>query len=246
MEGALTTGSLLKRSISVLRTGLGPFISLALIVQIPTLVAGLAPVLWMDSADLEEPDLPFATTILAITIFTLFLFQLLTTLATATIVPGVFQILRGAPLEIGEYLRGVAARWLEVIGLAILVFLAVWGGMLLCVIPGIVINCGLFVAVPALLGEQLRVTEAMKRSWSLTSGYKLAIFFVLLAIGLFGMVPTGISALLSLTALGGTLTGGLIPTFLEYGFAGIVTAISAVAAAVAYHDLCVVREGASQ
>ncbi len=240
MAGSPTTSSLLKHSISVLAAGLGPFISLALIVHIPTLIWGLAEVLWVDLTDLLEER---NTAVVAAVVFAVFLILLLEALATAIMVSGVFQLLRGAPLQIGECLRLAAARWPEVMGLAILTILAVVGGLLLCLLPGIVVICGLFVAMPALLVERLRIIEAMKRSWSLTEGYKTVIFFFLVVIEIFRQVPAAIARVLSWSSLGDTLAGDLTFTFLNYGFYVFATAISAVAAAVAYNHLRVFREG---
>ncbi len=238
MDNSPTTRGLLGKSISVLGTGLGPFISLALIVHIPTLVSGLVLGPSVGSPDLE--GLPVV--VAAVAIVTPILVLLLEALATAIMVYGVFQILRGAPLQLGECLRFAAARRPAVIGLAILVFLAVVGGVLLCVIPGFVVLCGLFVAMPALLVERLRVTEAMKRSWSLTDGHKTVIFFFLLVIMIVQVVPLGIASLFSLSPLDGTLAGNLMVAFLNYGIYAIATALNAVAATVAYHDLRVFRE----
>ncbi len=97
-----TTTRLLKRSIGVLRTGLGPFISLALIVQIPALAWRLVEVVQGVDSEVVLVEHPIAGGV------TVLLSLLLEALVGATMVYGVLQILRGAPLQIGDSLRFAA------------------------------------------------------------------------------------------------------------------------------------------
>ena len=50
-------------------------------------------------------------------------------------------------------------------------------GLLLLIVPGLIMICGLVVTAPALVLENIpTATAAMGRSWQLTSGYRLRIF----------------------------------------------------------------------
>jgi hypothetical protein len=55
-----------------------------------------------------------------------------------------------------------------------------WGvGFILLIIPGLIIVCGLAVAAPAIVLENLpRATNGLSRSWNLTKGFRFKVFLV--------------------------------------------------------------------
>jgi hypothetical protein len=83
----------------------------------------------------------------------------------------------------------------SVLLVSVLVGLAIIGGLILFVIPGIYIGVRLAVSIEALVVEGRRGTEAMGRSWSLVGGHWWHAFFTLLVAALLtGIVNAVITA----------------------------------------------------
>lgn len=228
-----STTSLLSRTFHLFGAGFVPFVSLALLVQSPI------PILTFLTADLEvnignPGDLERGLVFLGGVMVTL----VLTMVATAALVYGVFQTLRGEQVSLGRCVHIAASRLPAVAGLSILSSLAMVVGFMLCIIPGIIVTCGFMAAVPALMVERGGVIESMERSWALTDGYKGQIFLVSLAIGVIQWVVNVAVGLLMFQA--GTPFATAAGHLIGSGFG---TALSAVAAAVVYHDLRGFREG---
>ncbi|MEE8526533.1 MAG: hypothetical protein V3T72_21570 [Thermoanaerobaculia bacterium] len=208
-----------------------PFLSIALLIYSPLFVArlffaatGTLPLWWVA----VESFAPL----------------LLGPVAAAALIFGVFRSLRGGQVTVSDCLRVGLSRWLPVLWLTILVGLATMVGAILCIIPGVIVSCGLFVAVPALVVERSPALEAMNRSWKLTEGYKLSIFglmFVLQLIGFAALMLLGLVSGDQLGAVPGTpsLTVSMV-TLLVTMF---TATISGIAAGVTYHDIRVFREG---
>lgn len=231
MSGPVNTGSLLSRTFSLCAAGFTPFLSIAFLIYSPLFVARLLfaatdnlPPWWI----LAESFAPL----------------LLGPIAAAALVYGVFRSLRGEAVTVTDCLRIGFSRWLPVLWLTILVGLATMIGMILCIIPGIVVACGLFVAVPALVVEKSPALDTMSRSWSLTEGHKLSIFglvLVLQAISFGALMLLGLIIGSDPGAAQGTpsLTVAML-TLLVTVF---TATIQGIASGVAYHDIRVFREG---
>jgi glycerophosphoryl diester phosphodiesterase family protein len=65
---------------------------------------------------------------------------------------------------------GIGRFW-SIVWVSLLVGLAVAGGFILLIIPGIIFFTKLAASLPALVVEDRRGTQAMSRSWNLTSGH---------------------------------------------------------------------------
>ncbi len=234
----ITPSSLIQRSFAIFRAGFVPFCTLALIFHTPVALLQLV------ATGSETPD-P-STTMIPVSGWILVLAHvLLIPIASAAVVYGVFQGLRGQPATLSQCLSVAAARWQAIIQLAIMTLLIVGIGYLMCIVPGFVLTYGLFVAGPALIVEKLEPAEAIKRSWELTFGYKLILFVLALAI-----TSMQLAATIPLNLASGTDTAGAeSPTgfgllqVLEALVIVVFTAFNAVAAGVAYHDLRSLREG---
>jgi hypothetical protein len=88
----------------------------------------------------------------------------------------------------------------SVLLVSVLVGLAIIGGLILFVIPGIYIGVRLAVSIEALVVEGRRGTEAMGRSWGLVGGHWWHAFFTLLVAALLtGIVNAVITAPFSAT-----------------------------------------------
>jgi len=134
------------------------------------------------------------------------------------------------------------ARVMPMIGpltvLSVLSSLAIGLGMVAFLVPGIIVGCGLAVSTTALVLERLSAVAAMRRSWSLTEGFRGKIFLALLVAFALLMIP-GI-ALAALTIVPGV---GLLLDVLTAVVSLLVTPFLYVLFTILYYDLRVRKEG---
>lgn len=159
-------------------------------------------------------------------------------LLSATLAYAVFRSLQGERAGIGEAISKGFGVILPVIGASILLGIVIFIGSLLLIVPGVILACMYYVAIPAIAVERIGVGAALARSAALTRGHRLSIFVLFLLLVLGGL---GLGAIL-VAALVASPTAGLIVAALVTAIVGIV---GAVTHAVAYHDLRVVKEGVS-
>jgi hypothetical protein len=164
---------------------------------------------------------------------------------------GVVQHLRGQRLGVGEVVAVGLRSAVRVFLVSLLAGLATLVGVLLCIVPGIIVSCMLWVAVPVAVMEDAGVLESMNRSQTLTLGTRMSVFAVNLLMGLIvggaGIAIFGGSTML-VALIGGAgeaspalLAGGqLVGTVLAMPF----QCLQAASVAIGYHDLRVHREGA--
>jgi hypothetical protein len=110
----------------------------------------------------------------------LLLYQVLTGAITRTIATEV----AGRDLGLEESYRFGFARLAPILVVSILVGLATLLGLIVFVIPGIYIGVRLAVSIQALVVEDKRGPEAMRRSWDLVGGHWWHAAFTLLVAGL--------------------------------------------------------------
>jgi uncharacterized membrane protein len=103
----------------------------------------------------------------------------LNSFVSATLTFGVVKELQGQRAGLGAILGTGFARMFPVLGVGLLTALAICGGMILLIIPGIIAACALYVAMPASVIEKPGVMGALKRSAELTKGFRGQIFGVL-------------------------------------------------------------------
>ena len=163
------------------------------------------------------------------------LYFLLGIVAQATALYGAFQQMGGKPFSISQSLGVGFARALPVLGVALLAVLFSGLAWILLVVPGIMVFCMLYVAVPACVIEELGVMASLDRSANLTKGYRWQIFGLLALVGIISVI-----AQISLLLLVGSLLWGLLVTF---GWLLFATSFGAVLVAVVYHDLRAAKEG---
>ncbi len=226
MLGQPTTGSLLSRTFALFGAGAVPFLTIVTLVQSPWIVY------YLFSGTLASPVLSLTDSAVNL-VSTL----ILGPLGSAALVFGVFRSLRGQSVTVGECFRVGFSRLLPVLFASILIGLAVIGGVLLCLIPGIVVACGLFISIPALVVEELSPIEAMRRSWELTQGSKVPVFLISLLLALPGLF-VGFMSGLTLDGSSGTpwMWAGLPVTI-------FVGTLQGIAMGVTYHDIRLFREG---
>jgi len=126
-------------------------------------------------------------------------------LGQAALVFGTVEFLAGRQADLASSVQKGLACMGSVFVLAILMTLGIVLGMLACLVPGLILACGWFIAVPAAVIERLGPVEAMRRSWDLTEGRRGTIFGYLMLLGL----ALGGLALVAGIAIGGaTLASG--------------------------------------
>jgi uncharacterized membrane protein len=123
------------------------------------------------------------------------------------------------------------------VGVALCTGLLISVGAVLLVVPGLMLACRYYVAMPACITENEGVFASMARSAGLTKGYRWQIF--------------GVFLLVTVT----TVLGGMVIGFVAANFGPIVLQIAstvwqvlagafgAVVAAIVYYNLRVVKEG---
>jgi hypothetical protein len=79
-------------------------------------------------------------------------------------------------LTIAETYRFGFARLGSILLVAVLVVGAVIGGFILLIIPGFIVLTRLWVSMPAVVVEDRRGREALRRSWNLVTGYSWPVF----------------------------------------------------------------------
>jgi uncharacterized membrane protein len=196
-------------------------------------VAGLPRLLWVGLETQDPGNVPFGR------IFGGFgLFLVLNTLAQAVILYGAFQAMRGRPVNLGECLKVGLSRFFPIIGLVICAYFAIWIGLILLIVPGLILGTMWYVGTPVCVVEQKGPLASLGRSSELTKGHRWKIFgMVLLLLFVAAIVGGIIGALLGLTrspilvALGTLVWTGAWGAF--YAIFGVVT----------YHDLRVAKEG---
>jgi len=226
--------SLFLRTFAQLRQGFRIFLPLSLLALLP--YGGmLAIVEWLKLTGTMSDTTIVANSLSLIVL--LFVNVIAAQIATAGVSFGVFRHMRDATTSIGECLRVAGGRWLSLVAAALLVALAVVGGFLFFIIPGIIVGVALTATIPALLVEELSATDALRRSWELTSGYRLQIFIIALLVGILGM---GVAVVITVVEMVGS---SMLSATLSFAWQVIAATFNGVFAAVVYHDLRAVKEG---
>jgi len=218
-------GDVLSKTFSVYGSKPGSFLLLAFVPLIPLLVVTLLALARSHSGPADSGDAVFGG-LSGILMF------ILGIVAQATTLYGAFQQMAGRPFSIGQSLGVGFEQALPVFGVALLAGLMTGLAAILFIIPGIIVFCMLYVAVPVCVIEKLGVNASLDRSARLTKGYRWQIFGL---IALVGIVNVIVQALLDRITVWGSL--------LTFGWLVITTSFGAVLVAVVYHDLRATKEG---
>lgn len=153
---------------------------------------------------------------------------------------GVVTSLRGdGDVDLRTILRRSLGVLPRVLLLSLVVTLIVSLGLVLLLVPGIILALMLYVAVPASVMEGGGVGKALKRSKDLTDGFKGSLFGVSLAIGAPAGIFSGVLAIMIAQGFDPLFAGILEFVISDFLFTGLV----ATCAAVAYHDLRILKDG---
>jgi len=222
-----TVGSLLARSLNTLTKNFGVFVVISILFQIPsTLVSYLA------GASLS----PRASGIVSNIASSLF-----GAMVAGGVLSGVVASLQGGKADLGKCIQVAMSRFMPIFLVSLLYGIGVGIGMVLLVVPGLILMCMWYVAIPVTVVEQPGIGSAFTRSAELTKGHRVTLFLAML-------VFFGIGVVVSFVVLAPMIAAGgnqLIVLLISLGLALTLGLWGQVAMGVAYHDLRVKKEGIS-
>lgn len=232
----LDVGRVLSQTFSITASNILPFGLVGLVCYLPVLfvqaILAVAP-----------PGQPEALIVVGLAVAVA---QALASLVlTGALTFGVMRHLRGDPAAAGEIVQAGLSSLGRVFVVSLMVGVMTLLGLVLCIVPGVIVMCMNWVAVPVAVIEQPGSTQSLSRSQDLTAGSRLPVFAVLLVIGLvvggvgfFGNVVvaavgevTGSQAVRSVAMI--ALTVFSVP----------FECLKAASAAIGYHELRTNREG---
>jgi hypothetical protein len=176
MNQQFGVGAVLGTGFRVWAKNLIPFTLITAVIYLPVI---LWSVMFFNTDHTLKEVAYFGIGILVLTV-------VLNAFASATITYGVVMELSGKRASIGACIATGFKRLFPVLGVAILTGLAIVGGMILLIVPGIIIACMLYISTPASVIEKPGITGALGRSRELTRGHKGEVFGILFILWLIG------------------------------------------------------------
>ncbi len=239
---AFSIVAVVERGLRIFFDDLPLFLGLGLLVNAPIVASAMLGQSLVEP-DFAEPGLAMGLAMLTFVVNVAFTI-VARALTTGALLHGVFRRLRGERTTVGQSLRTALTRLGPILAYALLSGLATVVGFALCIVPGLVLVTMWYVGLPAVVAEEVDALAALERSRQLTADHRWEI--VLLVILVFGVELVIDGALAGITTPGlGWLWSAtpLLAFAVESVIRAVFTAINAVFAAVAYHDLRVSREG---
>ncbi len=234
--------TVIRQSLSIYRHNFPAFFLLTLVVYSPVLV-GLVLLAASDFDPMSLPSVQRAND--HIKLFTWFQVAaevVLHWVVVSSLIYGIVQELRGSPVSFGRSVTVGLSRALPVLAVALVVGFMTAVGYMLCIIPGIMLACSYWLAVPAAVVEGRGVGSALERSKALTEGLRNRIFTILVAIGILQVVSGMI-----IGAIEGGASSNWTRVIFFIGLRLFVTLLfgtwGAVAVAVGYYEVRRVKEG---
>lgn len=169
-----------------------------------------------------------------------------TAVMQATIIHGFVADLNGRRASLAECLSAGVAHALPVMAIGVLTSVAVFGGLILLIVPGILAALAFAVAVPVQVVESTGIIPAFRRSIDLTRNNRGTIFGVNFVMGiLVGVISVVVGA------VGGLIIGAIatpqLPLLMNVVVSPIASAIAGVftasSVAAIYFELRRVKEG---
>ncbi|HJP65287.1 MAG TPA: glycerophosphoryl diester phosphodiesterase membrane domain-containing protein [Actinomycetota bacterium] len=153
----------------------------------------------------------------------------------AAILRGAAQATLGDPVDVEASYRWGLRRFGSILLVSILVGLSVAIGFILLIIPGIFLLVKLSVAIPAVVVEDKRGREAMRRSWDLTATHFWHVFGVIIVAFLITAV---VGAIFAAIGSGNDVVGVIFSTVGQI----LVAPFSALVTVLLYLDVRARRE----
>jgi hypothetical protein len=193
--GEMTVGDILDRGIKILFSRLPLFYIINLIVLSPVIAFQVVEP-FFEKREIVIGKAGFDVTTLfsgaAVGLAAIFLLLILEPIGRAAILRVIMQTYVGKPAGFGEAFAFALSRFVPLLLASFLVGLIVFAGFIMCIVPGIIAAIGLAFVAQVVVLERLGPAEGLRRSWSLTQGYRGRVFGVLLLIGVAGTVVQGV------------------------------------------------------
>jgi hypothetical protein len=216
-----SVGSVIGTAFSTVFGNFVPFVGLALLIGLPSLLLTLIGV----------PEL-------VKTIVDLVMGQVV----TITLIYGTVQSLRGNKVGISECLSQGLSRLPAAIGVAILAGLGIGLGLILLIVPGLFLMTMWAVAIPSAVIEKSGVGASFTRSSTLTEGRRWRVFG---AIVVSWIVTVGITMVIAFALVGAAGAGSLAFVFVVMWVVGaVLQAYMSALSGVLYYFLRRDKEGA--
>lgn len=227
----LRVGDVISRAFSILFKNFVPFMVLTAVVYTPIIVMTLMMVSRAERGELDEQDAAVFGVSVGLAAF------LLNLIASAAVMYGVIQQLRGQHAGMGASISVGLKRLLPVLGVGVLMGVCILLGLAALIIPGIILVFMFYVAIPVTVIEHLGPIDALKRSKALTDGYKGTLFGLNFLIGL---ISGGVNLVVGIIQEAAPGTAALV---IDLGSSIFLGALGAVVTAIVYHDLRAIKEG---
>jgi len=165
------------------------------------------------------------------------LWQVLYALSQAIVLYGAFEDIRGRPVDLVASFGQGSRRFLQVIGVGLLMAFLCGLAALLLIVPGFILFTMWYVATPVCVVERIGPWKSLRRSAALTKGNRWKLFGMMVLVAIITLIVNGLIG--GLTAMTG-VTVGLVAHLL---WSALIGAFSAILGVVTYHDLRVAKEG---
>ena len=229
MAGTFRLADVFSKAVAIYGRRFVPFIILTMIASIPDYIA-----LWVTGFPSERPD-PASFTPGRIG---LNLVDFATkSLASSAMIYGVVQDLRGRTFSVADSIQIALGRFLPMLGVAICTTLAIACGFALLIVPGLILGCMYYVAMPVCVAERVGVFASISRSSFLTKGYRWQVF------GMFLLILAGGLVLGTIVGMVFALTGQIGLLISSQALGAIVSSFNGVLISVFYYELRVAKEG---
>jgi len=238
-----SAGSVLGRAFSVVLKNFVPFFVIGLVIVVPVTVLQhlLDPTMGRGSVETVATDgrVSAKASFGAAQIASSILGMVANYVLTGALVYATFLGLKGQRVSVGACLSRGLARFLPILLVSIVAGIGIGIGFVLLIVPGIILACMWYVAVPATTVERTGVFDSLRRSSDLTKGHRGSIFALFLLIFVLVILVTMVffGILMGL----GEVVGLILVTLFNI----VIGLVGAALQAVAYHDLRAVKEGTS-
>lgn len=227
-------GTLVGHVFAVWKKHMWLFAGYTLAMVLPAIVVAVAAVTGVifTGTDGADPD-PMAVISMIAVVFPLVMVVVLVDMGGLTY--GAIQSMADRPVVFGTMFSVAFRRLFLMIAAGFVAGVLVSLGLVLLLVPGIIALCGLSVVIPVVVAERLGPIEAVKRAWSLTSGYKGTIFGTAVVLWFVSLGLNLVAAVIGLIPILGTIASLMIQL--------LAASLTTIWPAVAYHDLRVAKEG---
>lgn len=224
-------GRVLSLGIAILFRNILPFGLISLMAAVPGFVYVLAVDPWILLADDQSPGTEFVVNIAE---------TLLGSFLSAAVVYGTAQDLRGRRAGMAACIGRGLAVMVPVLGVAFVTGLLIGLASMALIVPGLIVATMLWVAIPAAVMER-RGLSALSRSLSLTRGYRWKVFGLIVLLSIVLVTP-----ILGVYIVAEEFQDNVMPlNGILMALIALYYAATATISTVGYHELRLIKEGAS-